>query len=85
LTSLDPLLRALLETAATTGDLENGLRRVIRDLEERWRDATQRFLSITSYALYVVVACAAGWAIVSFYSNMYSGLNAEYERHVHGR
>jgi type II secretory pathway component PulF len=84
MTSLDPPLRALLETAATTGDLENGLRRVIKDLEERWRDATQRFLSVSSYVLYVVVACAAGWAIVSFYYNMYSGLADDYNRHVHG-
>jgi general secretion pathway protein F/type IV pilus assembly protein PilC len=81
LTSLDPLLRALLESAATTGDLENGLRRAIRDLEQRWRDATHRFLAVTSYGLYVLVACAVGWSVISFYAGMYSGLAENYDKH----
>jgi type II secretory pathway component PulF len=81
LTSLDPLLRSLLETSATTGDLENGLRKVIRELEEKWRDAMQRFLSVTSRALYFTVALAVAWTVISFYAGMYSGLAEEYERH----
>jgi general secretion pathway protein F len=82
LTSLDPPLRSLLETSATTGDLENGLRRAIHDLEERWRDAMQRFLSVTSRALYFVVATAVAWTVIEYYAGIYSGIDEEYRRHV---
>lgn len=85
LTSLDPLLRSLLQTSATTGDLENGLRKVIRDLEERWRDAMQRFLSVTSRLLYFAVATVVAWSVISHYSGYYSGIASEYEQHTHHR
>lgn len=81
LTSLDPLLRSMLETGAATGDLEESLRKVILDLEEQWRSSMQRFLAVTSRVLYLVVAVAVAWTIVSFYSGYYSGLTSEYERH----
>jgi type II secretory pathway component PulF len=81
MTALDPGLRAMLETAATTGNLEEQLRRTIVELEERWRQGARRFVATTSYVLYVVVAVAVAWTVIDFYAGMYSGLATEYERH----
>jgi type II secretory pathway component PulF len=75
MTSLDPPLRALLATAAQTGDLDDALRRAIGDLEERWRTQTDRLVVVSTSALYAGVVVAVGWTIVSFYADLYSGLS----------
>lgn len=81
LTSLEPLLRSLLETSAMTGDLENGLRKVIRELEEKWRDAMKRFLAVTSRTLYFVVALTVASTVISYYTGYYSDIAKEFDKH----
>ena len=72
--ALDPPLRALLATAAQTGTLDDALRRVVADLEERWRSQTDRLVAVSTSALYAFVMIAVAWTIISFYAGLYAGL-----------
>jgi type IV pilus assembly protein PilC len=82
--SLDPPLRALLETAATTGTLEGALRRAVADLEERWRSLALRLVTVATSALYAIAVVVVAWTILSFYTGYFSQYD-EYERHLKGR